>query len=215
MLATLTHEPFSREGWLFEPKWDGERCLVFRRGRDLSLFSRNQKRLNNRYPEITAAFDRQETRPFIADGEIVTFEDGITSFVKLQQRIQIEHPSADLLRRVPVRLCLLICSTWITTTPGRFRSSIARTCFATPSTSRIRCSSPSSARGRARPMIDRHAGELGGRNRKKCGKRLRLRENARLAQIQVLARTGIRDRRLHGCATQPDRLRSLADGLLS
>ena len=31
MLATLTDQPFSREGWLFEPKLDGERCLVFRR----------------------------------------------------------------------------------------------------------------------------------------------------------------------------------------
>jgi bifunctional non-homologous end joining protein LigD len=39
MLATLTDECFSRKGWLFEPKWDGERCLAFRRGRELALFS--------------------------------------------------------------------------------------------------------------------------------------------------------------------------------
>ena len=45
MLATLTNERFSREGWLFEPKWDGERCLAFRGG-ELRLFSRNQKRLD-------------------------------------------------------------------------------------------------------------------------------------------------------------------------
>lgn len=102
MLATLTDERFSREGWLFEPKWDGERCLVFRRGRELRLFSRNRKRLNDKYPEITAAFHRQKTASFIADGEIVTFQDGITSFAKLQQRMQVEHPSPDLLRRVPV-----------------------------------------------------------------------------------------------------------------
>src|ERR1700732_1225223 len=37
MLATLTDQRFSREGWLFEPKWDGERCLALRRGHDLSL----------------------------------------------------------------------------------------------------------------------------------------------------------------------------------
>src|SRR6267142_3060849 len=106
MLATLTHERFSREGWLFEPKWDGERCLAFRRGRDLILFSRNRIRLNDRYPEIATAFQRQEANSFIADGEIVTFKDGITSFAKLQQRMQVEHPSADLLRRVPVWLYL-------------------------------------------------------------------------------------------------------------
>ena len=56
MLATLTDEVFSRQGWLFEPKWDGERCLAFRRGRDLNLFSRNQIRLNEKYPEVVEAF---------------------------------------------------------------------------------------------------------------------------------------------------------------
>ena len=102
MLATLTNERFSREGWLFEPKWDGERCLTFRHSRDLRLFSRNQKRLDQRYPEIAAAFQRQERGSFIADGEIVTFKDGITSFARLQQRMQVERPSAELMRKVPV-----------------------------------------------------------------------------------------------------------------
>ena len=102
MLATLTNERFSRAGWLFEPKWDGERCLAFRRGRDLSLFSRNRRSLTEKYPEITLAFQQQRTQSFIADGEIVTLKNGITSFAKLQQRMQVAHPSAELLRRVPV-----------------------------------------------------------------------------------------------------------------
>jgi bifunctional non-homologous end joining protein LigD len=106
MLATLTDERFSREGWMFEPKWDGERCLVFRRGGNLSLFSRNRILLNERYPEITTALHRQEAACFIIDGEIVTFKDGITSFAKLQERMQVAHPSTDLLRRVPVWLYL-------------------------------------------------------------------------------------------------------------
>jgi bifunctional non-homologous end joining protein LigD len=106
MLATLTDDRFSREGWLFEPKWDGERCLVFRRGRELSLFSRNRMSLNEKYPELTAALQRQQSDSFIVDGEIVTFKNGITSFAKLQQRMQVAHPSADLLRAVPVWLYL-------------------------------------------------------------------------------------------------------------
>jgi bifunctional non-homologous end joining protein LigD len=106
MLATLTDKPFSREGWLFEPKLDGERCLVFRRGHDLDLFSRNRKRLNQKYPEITAAFQREETAVFVIDAEIVAFEGHVTSFAKLQQRMQVQHPTADLLRRVPVWLYL-------------------------------------------------------------------------------------------------------------
>jgi bifunctional non-homologous end joining protein LigD len=106
MLATLTDERFSREGWLFEPKWDGERCLVFRRDGNLSLFSRNRIRLDEKYPEIVAALRRQRIDSFIADGEIVAFKDGITSFAKLQERMKVARPSEDLLRSVPVRLYL-------------------------------------------------------------------------------------------------------------
>jgi ATP-dependent DNA ligase len=105
-LARVTQERFSREGWLFEPKWDGERCIAVRRGHKLSLFSRNRIVLNAKYPEIASALDRQEAVSFIADGEIVTFKDGITSFAKLQQHMQVDHPSTDLLRRVPVCLYL-------------------------------------------------------------------------------------------------------------
>src|SRR5258707_9804611 len=104
MLATLTDEVCSRPGWLFEPKWDGERCLAFRRGRKLNLFSRNRILLNEKYPEITSAFLRQNEDSFIADGEIVAFKNGITSFAKLQERMQVAHPSANLLRRIPVWL---------------------------------------------------------------------------------------------------------------
>jgi bifunctional non-homologous end joining protein LigD len=106
MLATLTDARFSQEGWLFEPKWDGERCLVFRRKRDLSLFSRNRIRLDQKYPEIVAALRRQRIDCFIADGEIVAFKDGITSFAKLQERMKVARPSEDLLGSVPVRLYL-------------------------------------------------------------------------------------------------------------
>lgn len=102
MLATLTQERFSREGWLFEPKWDGERCLVFGHDGDLEFFSRNKKRLNDRYPELAPAFERCEINSFIADGEIVAFSNGITSFTELQKRMQVENPPTSLIRQVPV-----------------------------------------------------------------------------------------------------------------
>jgi ATP-dependent DNA ligase len=86
MLATLTDKPFSRQGWLFEPKLDGVRCRVFRRSGGLQLLSRNGTRLNERYPELVAAFDRQTTARFITDGEIVAFEGGVTSFAKQTTR---------------------------------------------------------------------------------------------------------------------------------
>jgi DNA ligase D-like protein (predicted ligase) len=106
MLATLTENRFSRDGWLFEPKLDGVRCLVFRKGRELQLYSRNLMRLNDKYPEIIAAFHQQERNSFIADGEIVAFKGRVTSFTKLQQRMQVQHPSAELVRKVPAWLYL-------------------------------------------------------------------------------------------------------------
>jgi bifunctional non-homologous end joining protein LigD len=102
MLATLTEERFSRDRWLFEIKFDGERCLVFRRDGDVSLFSRNQKQLNEKYPELVSAFEEQKVGSFIADGEIVSFDGGIASFAKLQQRMRVQHPTKELMRKVPV-----------------------------------------------------------------------------------------------------------------
>ena len=133
MLATLTDEVFSRQGWLFEPKWDGERCLAFRRGRDLNLFSRNQIRLNEKYPEVVEAICQQETTSFIADGEIVTFDGEITSFAKLQGRMQVAHPSTDLIRKVPVWFYvfdLLYLDRYdIRQVPLRYRKQVLRNAF--------------------------------------------------------------------------------------
>jgi bifunctional non-homologous end joining protein LigD len=102
MLATLTGEAFSRRGWLFEPKLDGVPCLALRTGGDVQLISRNEKRLNEKYPELVKAFRAQALHSFAVDGEIVAFEGKITSFAKLQQRMQLQHPSEEVRRRVPV-----------------------------------------------------------------------------------------------------------------
>ena len=64
MLATLVNTPFSREGWLFEPKLDGECWLALRSGTDIQLLSRNQKQLNDAYPELVRAFRNQEAGRF-------------------------------------------------------------------------------------------------------------------------------------------------------
>lgn len=102
MLATLVAQPFSRKGWLFEQKFDGERCLVLRCRRSVLLLSRNRKRLNDRYPELVEALQNQKVERFAVDGEIVTFDRHVTSFSKLQLRMQVRHPSEDLRRKIPV-----------------------------------------------------------------------------------------------------------------
>jgi len=102
MLATLTHEYFSDPKWIFERKLDGERCLAFRRGDDLRLMSRNQKTMNDQYPELVAALRKQPAHDFIVDGEIVAFEGALTSFERLQNRMHVSNPSPSLVRDTPV-----------------------------------------------------------------------------------------------------------------
>ena len=76
---------------------------------------------------------RQQIASFIADGEIVTFKNGVTSFANLQQRMQVLHPSADLLRAVPVWLYLfdlLYVDRYDTRrVPLRYRKELLRTTF--------------------------------------------------------------------------------------
>jgi bifunctional non-homologous end joining protein LigD len=102
MLATLVAEPFSREDWIFEPKLDGERCLVFRNQKNSRLLSRNKIELNGTYPELLEPLARQPTESYIADGEIVAFRGDVTSFAELQRRMQIRDP--DEARRVGVEV---------------------------------------------------------------------------------------------------------------
>jgi len=86
MLATLTKKRFSDKDWIYERKLDGERCLIFKKGKTVNLMSRNKKEINKIYPELEKALKNQKY-DFIADGEVVAFENHKTSFSKLQQRM--------------------------------------------------------------------------------------------------------------------------------
>ena len=81
MLATLADEPFSRDGWYFEPKLDGIRGIATRK----HIWSRNELDLGGRFPGIVEALQRQQV-DFVVDGEIVMFRGDVTSFEALQQR---------------------------------------------------------------------------------------------------------------------------------
>jgi bifunctional non-homologous end joining protein LigD len=102
MLATLAEKPFSRENWIFEPKLDGVRCLIFSDHGSLRLLSRNEKVLNETYPELVEPFAGQKAASYIADGEIVAFEGDVTSFARLQRRMQVRNPGEAL--RAGVRI---------------------------------------------------------------------------------------------------------------
>ena len=52
MLAKLAREIPPGDGWLYEPKWDGFRCIVFRDGDEIQLASRNERPFNRYFPEL-------------------------------------------------------------------------------------------------------------------------------------------------------------------
>lgn len=89
MLATLTHKYFSDSHWIFERKLDGERVLAFCANQAVRLMTRNRKVINNAYPEIVRALENSLSKDCILDGEVVAFEGGVTSFSRLQKRMQI------------------------------------------------------------------------------------------------------------------------------
>ena len=80
--------PIGKE-WMYEPKWDGFRCLVFRDEENIFLQSRTGKSLAGAFPEIVAAFRALSPKRFVLDGELaLPTEDGF-SFDGLVNRLGI------------------------------------------------------------------------------------------------------------------------------
>lgn len=80
------------EGWLFEPKWDGFRALVFRDGDDTLLQSRDLKPLNRYFPELIEPLEKALPKRCVVDGEIVIAGPNGLDFEALLLRI---HPAAS------------------------------------------------------------------------------------------------------------------------
>ncbi len=101
MKAVLTDRAFSDPDWWFERKLDGIRCGALRRDGKVTLLSRSGQRLDAGYPELVEALATGGP-DLLADGEIVAFERGRTSFERLQRRMQIRDPQQA--RRSGVRV---------------------------------------------------------------------------------------------------------------
>lgn len=97
MLAKRIDAIPAGDGWIFEPKWDGFRALVFRDGDDLFLQSRDKKSLHRYFPELTAPLLAALPDRCAVDGEIVIARDGALDFEALQMRI---HPAASRIERL-------------------------------------------------------------------------------------------------------------------
>jgi ATP-dependent DNA ligase len=82
---------------LFEPKWDGFRCLVFRDGDEIELGSRNERPLTRYFPELLPVLSAALPERCVVDGEVVLASERGLDFDALQQRI---HPAESRVRRL-------------------------------------------------------------------------------------------------------------------
>jgi ATP-dependent DNA ligase len=99
MLARLARRLPAGPDLVYEPKWDGFRCLAFRSGAEIDLRSRNHRPLSRYFPELIEAFGSLEPGRFVLDGEIlVTGERGF-DFAALLQRLHPAPSRVDRLRR--------------------------------------------------------------------------------------------------------------------
>jgi bifunctional non-homologous end joining protein LigD len=105
MKAVLEREPVSGPEWIFERKLDGIRSGVVRRGGRVALLSRTGETLDGAYPELVEALE-DGGPDLVADGEIVAFDRGRTSFERLQQRMGIRDPERARSSGVAVHLYL-------------------------------------------------------------------------------------------------------------
>lgn len=79
-------------GMLYEPKFDGFRCIVFRDGDEVELGSRNERPLTRYFPDVVQAVKDHLPEKCVIDGEVVVAQGGGLDFEALQQRI---HPAAS------------------------------------------------------------------------------------------------------------------------
>ncbi len=99
MEALLVEQLPEGEGWQFEPKWDGFRCLAVRDGDEVALWSKSGKPLGRYFPEMLALFARLKAKRFLLDGELLIETTGAISFDALQARL---HPAASRVARLSV-----------------------------------------------------------------------------------------------------------------
>ena len=98
MLATPVAGPFSREGWLFELKYDGVRALASIAGDEMRIVGRSGRDETGRYPELRSLVRFVRARDAVLDGEIVALDErGVPSFERLQSRINVTR-AADIER---------------------------------------------------------------------------------------------------------------------
>jgi ATP-dependent DNA ligase len=101
MLAKLTSGIPDGDGWVYEPKWDGFRAIVFYDGSEAYIQSRDLKPLNRYFPELQASLEQALPGPMVLDGEAVIIAGHGLDFDALQMRI---HPAESRVRKLAAEI---------------------------------------------------------------------------------------------------------------
>jgi ATP-dependent DNA ligase len=97
MEALLAAELPEGEGWQYEPKWDGFRCLARRDGDEVTLTSKSGKPLGRYFPDVLETLEQLKDRDFLLDGELIIPVGDALSFEALQLRL---HPAESRVRKL-------------------------------------------------------------------------------------------------------------------
>jgi ATP-dependent DNA ligase len=97
MEAKLAKALPSGEGWQYEPKWDGFRCIAFKNGSSVDLRAKSGKPLGRYFPEMVTLLADLSAPDFVIDGELVIEVAGKLSFDALQMRL---HPAESRIRKL-------------------------------------------------------------------------------------------------------------------
>src|SRR5437764_11206777 len=92
MLAKRVEELPAGDHWIFEPKWDGFRALIFKDGDEILIQSRDEKPLNRYFPDLLEPLRSTLPKRCVLDGEIVIAQNNGLDFDALQLRL---HPAAS------------------------------------------------------------------------------------------------------------------------
>jgi len=97
MEAMLAAELPDGEGWQYEPKWDGFRCLARREGAEVTLTSKSGKPLARYFPEVVEMLSKLSEKRFLVDGELIINAGDALAFDALQMRL---HPAESRIRKL-------------------------------------------------------------------------------------------------------------------
>jgi ATP-dependent DNA ligase len=97
MEALLAAELPQGDGWQYEPKWDGFRCLAGRQGDEITLTSKSGKPLARYFPEVVEMLRGTREKQYVLDGELIIPMGDALSFDALQLRL---HPAESRIRKL-------------------------------------------------------------------------------------------------------------------